>query len=230
MQKKHSIRTLKKDVKKKLTSSEFCSEHELTKSFSKEQLIAPLISFFCSTDPLLKWRSITVFSRIVDITALENMEKARVIMRRLMWTLNEESGGVGWGAPESMGEIMRINDSLAEEYHKILFSYIDDHGNFLDYEPLQIGVLWGIYSLSKRRPDLVIKSLPAVREYFSSDNGVGRGLALKIAENTNDVSSENHIRELITDETEITLFDDGHFIKIQLSRLAKKVLLQFSKK
>jgi hypothetical protein len=36
----------------------------------------------------------------------KDMESARVIMRRLMWSLNDESGGIGWGAPEAMGEIV----------------------------------------------------------------------------------------------------------------------------
>jgi len=58
------------------------------------------------------------------------MESARVIMRRLMWSLNDESGGIGWGAPEAMGEIMARHEQLTKEYSAILGSYIREDGKF----------------------------------------------------------------------------------------------------
>ncbi len=71
--------------------------------------------------------------------AEEDMESARVIMRRLMWSLNDESGGIGWGSPEAMGEIIASHDGLAKEYAHVLISYVWEEGNFLEYEPLQRG-------------------------------------------------------------------------------------------
>lgn len=229
MQKKLTIRSLKAAVKKEIVSSDFQTEQELIKKFSKKQLINPLISFFCSTNPLLKWRSISAFASVVNLVAEKNMEKARILMRRLMWTLNEESGGVGWGAPEAMGEIMTLNKDLADEYHKILFSYIDDHGNFLDYEPLQQGVLWGIYRLSKKRPELVEKALHLTKHYFTSKNEVSRCLALHISAVTNDYQSKKEIETLINDDSEVEIFEDGVFNKILISSLANNVLMQFKK-
>lgn len=44
------------------------------------------------------------------------MEKACTVMRRLMWTLNDEFGGIGWGVPEAMGEIMVCHKGLAHIY------------------------------------------------------------------------------------------------------------------
>ncbi len=229
MQKKYTIRALKEAVKKEVLSVDFQTAQELIKKFSAEQLITPLISFFCSTNPLLKWRSISAFAFVANLIAEKNMEKARILMRRLMWTLNEESGGVGWGAPEAMGEIMTLNKDLADEYHKILFSYIDDHGNFLDYEPLQQGVLWGIYRLSKKRPELVNKALYLTKQYFTSKNAVSRCLALQISGITNDYQSKREIEKLINDKTEVEIYDEGVFKKIIISSLANDVLMQITK-
>jgi len=36
-----------------------------------------------------------------------------------MWSLNDESGGIGWGAPEAMGAIMARHTGLADEYANI---------------------------------------------------------------------------------------------------------------
>ncbi len=229
VQKKYTIRTLKMAVEKEIISSDFQTEQELLKKFPAEQLITPLISFFCSTNPFLKWRSISVFAFVVSFIAEENMEKARILVRRLMWTLNEESGGVGWGAPEAMGELMSRNKKVANEYHKILFSYIDDHGNFLDYEPLQQGVLWGIFRLSKKRPELVKKALHLTNQYYTSKNPVNRCLALQISGITNDYLSEIDIGKLTNDESEVEIYDDGVFKKILISSLANDVLMQINK-
>ena len=50
-----------------------------------------------------------------------DMEAARIVMRRLLWSLNDESGGIGWGAPESMAEAMCRHQGLALEYAHMLF-------------------------------------------------------------------------------------------------------------
>lgn len=70
----------------------------------------------------------------------ESQEFARTVLRRLLWHMNEESGNIGWGIPEALGECLAQNEALAEQYHRILISYILDldHGsNFCDYAPLR---------------------------------------------------------------------------------------------
>ena len=76
-------------------------------------------------------------------------------MRRLMLSLTEESGGIGWGAPEAMGEIMAGNYQLAEEYHQILISYTPGGGNELEFEDLQKDVIAGLRRLALKYPHLV---------------------------------------------------------------------------
>ena len=64
-------------------------------------------------------------------------------LRRLIWSLNDESGGIGWGNPEAMGEILARQPALAREYAAILISYVRPGENFLQFGPLQRGALWG---------------------------------------------------------------------------------------
>eukprot|EP00362_Geleiidae_sp_MMETSP1317_P000447 CAMPEP_0201284794 /NCGR_PEP_ID=MMETSP1317-20130820/84991_1 /ASSEMBLY_ACC=CAM_ASM_000770 /TAXON_ID=187299 /ORGANISM="Undescribed Undescribed, Strain Undescribed" /LENGTH=71 /DNA_ID=CAMNT_0047606373 /DNA_START=1077 /DNA_END=1289 /DNA_ORIENTATION=- len=71
------------------------------------------------------------------------MEEARIVMRRMLWSMNDESGGIGWGVPEAMAEVMTCNKGLAEEYIHMLISYMREDGeelfqdgNFLEHESL----------------------------------------------------------------------------------------------
>ena len=130
------------------------------------KVINPLFSFLCSLDELLKWRAVTAMGEVVTRLAEEDMESARVVMRRYMWHLNDESGGIGWGCPESMGEVMARNENLATEFWCILISYIRPDGNFLEHEVLQRGVLWGVGRF-RRLSD----SIPAVRGSLPARTG-----------------------------------------------------------
>ena len=114
-----------------------------------------LFSFLCSTDKGLKENTVTAMGEVVSKIAEDDIEFARTVMRRLMLSLTEESGGIGWGAPEAMGEIMARSEKLAEEYYKILISYTLGGGNELDFDDLQKDVIAGLKRLSKVYPDLV---------------------------------------------------------------------------
>ena len=84
-----------------------------------------------------------------------NLESARSVMRRLIWSLNEESGWIGWGSAEAMAEIMARNFTLANEYHKILISYVSEGDNYLLYDKLREEVVRGLKRLSHVYPQLV---------------------------------------------------------------------------
>ncbi len=151
-------RKLKKHVLQLLKSDNFESAIAEIVEFEKKKVINALISALCSCDLLVKWRAVSALGRVVAAMADDNPEDARVVMRRFMWMLNDESGGIGWGVPESMAEIMACHDMMAKEYAPILVSYLREDGNFLEYEPLQRGLTWGIGRLGSVRAEL-LKSL-----------------------------------------------------------------------
>ncbi len=147
------MRQLKRDMKARLRSRAFLEKlHELS-GVSPRRMINPLFSFLCDADEIVRWRAVTAFGEVVSRLAEQDVESARVIVRRLIWNLNDESGGIGWGAPEAMGEIMARHEGMAAEYFQILLAYIREDGNFLEHEPLQAGVLWGLARVAEIRPE-----------------------------------------------------------------------------
>lgn len=123
-----------------------------------QRLISSLFSALFSTQDTIHWHAVSCMGEAVSRLAAERMEAARIVMRRLMWSLNDESGGIGWGAPEAMGEIMAWDPSLAREYSSILLSYIvpcNGPDNYLEYTPLRQGAYWGIARLAQTGPQEV---------------------------------------------------------------------------
>ena len=170
-------RDFKRKVIDLLKADDFAGVLETFRSCPARRVINPLFSCLCSTEPQIKWRAITALGAVVANLAQDDMESARVVMRRMIWNLNDESGGIGWGVPETMGEVMARHKGLAREYVNILVSYIREDGNFLEYEPLQQGVLWGLGRLAQTSPELLQDAGAHLHPFLSSEDATLRGLA-----------------------------------------------------
>jgi hypothetical protein len=119
------------------------------------RFVHPLLSALCG-DEKIRWHAVTAMGVLVADLASRDLESARVVMRTLMWNLTEECGGIAWGVPEAMGEIMARHETLAREYVHVLVSYMREDGNFLEYEPLQRGLIWSIGRLAQVETELLL--------------------------------------------------------------------------
>ena len=161
---------------------------------------------------------------VVSRMAHKEIESARIIMRRFMWNLNDESGGIGWGSPESLGEIMALDGQLAREFGCLLVSYADPEGNYLEHPTLQRGVLWAWGRLGHERPEMLRPSACLLAPYLSSSDPHLQGLAAWAATPLGDSTLETSLRDLLHRSDEITLYVN-HELKIQsVGRLARAAL------
>ena len=170
-------RALKVQIRRLLHGADFAQAMQSLEDFPARRAVNPLFSFFCSGDALLRWRAVSGMGVVVSRLAEVDMESARVVMRRLMWTLNDESGGIGWGAPEAMGEITARNAALADEFACILVSYVRTDCNFLEHPLLQRGLLWGLGRLAHARPQMAADAVPFVVPFLDSEDPCHRGQA-----------------------------------------------------
>jgi hypothetical protein len=219
-----SSRQLKKKIQKLLLQQDLESGLAEIGHMPARKAINPLFSFLCSPDELLKWRAVTAMGEVVDRLADTNMESARVIMRRYMWQLNDESGGIGWGCPEAMGEIMARNENLAEEFWCILISYIRPDGNFLEHAVLQRGVLWGVGRLAHARPQLLKSSVDYLHPYMQTDDPHLRGLAAWAAGAMQNKKTEVILKQLKKDRAKLSIFLERHLTRCSVAELAEKAL------
>ena len=187
------------------------------------QVINPLFSFLYATDPLIKWHAVSAMGGVVSQLALKDIESARVIMRRLMWNLNDESGGIGWGSPEALGEILAQSPILSREYAQILVSYIQPGGNFLETRGLQQGALWGLGRLSHTRPAHIDFAAPLVPFLLSKDP-LSRGLATWAAGPLAKDITRTPLKALTSDTTVIEIYIDETLTNVRISDLATNAL------
>ncbi len=221
---KMTYRELKRKILGLLESVHFAAGLEKIGKLPARQAVNPLFSCFYHSNELIRWRAITAMGLVVSRLADQDIESARVIMRRLMWNLNDESGGIGWGSPEAMAEIMARHARLADEFSKILISYIDIKGNFIEHESLQRGVLWGLGRLGHARPWLVLHAAPLLLPFLSSEIATQRGLAAWATGALNTESAKPLLQSLVADNRKITIYIDFQIVHRTVAQLAIEAL------
>ncbi len=217
-------RRLKLKIYELLNAEDFPASLEFICQFPARQSINTFLSFFYSKEELIKWRAIAAMGRVASKLADENMESARVVMRRLMWNLNDESGGIGWGSPEAMGEIMAMHKGLANEFCNILRSYICENENYLEHEMLQRGVVWGIGRLAQAWPEILPQTESHIYPFLKSVDACHRGFAAWALGNFKSLPAAAALKALSEDNAQILFFNDLQLKPVTVGLLAKEAL------
>ncbi len=194
--------------------------NELSKLPGK-QLAGPLFSFLYSLDDLVRFRSTVAMGELAERYANKKIEDARKLLRRIMWNLNDESGGIGWGSVEAMGEILKRSKILANEFESILFFYIIPGNNFLEHEMLQRGSLWGVgtYLEVKKSPVKIV--IHALMRFLDSDDPVKRGYAARALINMDKKNIDLLPSHILSDQSMIPMFDGWNLYADSISSIVR---------
>jgi hypothetical protein len=124
------------------------------------------------TDETLRYRSIEAIAVLLrNQWELGRQEKVRDYLRRLIWSISDESGGIGWSAPQAIAEIVVAIPQLEEPFVKIMIDRAFS-------EPTLIkGGLWGIGRLGRRAGPSVIPFQDMILASFAVDEPETLGLA-----------------------------------------------------
>lgn len=221
-----SERALKKELQALLARHDLAGVMSMLGRGPARQLVSPLIGTLCSPDELGKFLAVTALGRVVAAVAEAELEAGRVVMRRFMWMLNDESGGIGWGVPEAMGEVMACHAGLAEEFHQVLVAQMREDGNFLELEILQRGLMWGIGRLAGVRPEL-LRRREAPRyllPYLNSGDSEVRGRAAWALGRLRAEAARAPLARLLADPGRSRIYADGVLTDHTVGELATQAL------
>ena len=217
--------SLKQQVRKILESHNLDAALRALSSLPPMKVVNALFPFLYSCNDNLKWGAITAMGETVRKIAQDDMESARVVVRRLMWNLNDESGGIGWGSAEAMGEILALDNGLAEEYASILVSYIKKDANFQEHELMQRGVLWAIGRLAQTSPELVRGSVPHIISFLQSNDPVKRGLAAWIMGLLKIKEARQALVPLLDDGTRFMMYNKRKLVNTAVKDVALSAMM-----
>jgi hypothetical protein len=207
--------------------------------FSPPDVIHPLFSALCSSNELCRWHAVSAFGVVVQKMAETDVESARIVMRRFLWSLNDESGGIGWGVPEAMGEVMARSEVLFNEYGQLLVSYMREDGpelfqdgNYLELPALQQGLLWSVGRLLETRKQLMLALGVAadLQKYLFSEDRIVRAMAAWCLGKCGSVQDIVHIEKLTDDQFVFNFYRDNKLEETSVTLLASQAIKEISRK
>jgi hypothetical protein len=123
-------------------------------------------------DEKLRWPAIETFAKIMKKWWESGREKkVREYIRNLFWSINDESGGIGWNAPQTIAEIIANIPVLIDPYGSMMIAHT------IEEPPLVKGCLWGIGRLGEKMAESVDFFKEKLLSVFQSDDVEILGLA-----------------------------------------------------
>lgn len=163
------------------------------------RLLSKLFAKTISTDSTQSWRAIEAIGVASKIKAKADLEKIRDFIRRCIWMMNDESGGLGWHSPEIMGEILYQVPTLIPEFGHLLFHYFNE-------SPFERGAVHAVMRIASLAPSLVESHLDQMLRMIQHEDATIRLLsfiALKQAGITIPKQLEN---SLSSDSSKVCLY------------------------
>lgn len=220
-----SYKRLKKEIEQILINDSPEKFYSTLENYNPHMLVNPLMGLLYDPRELIKFRSVEAIGFIMEKEAHKNIETVKNIMRRFMWNLNEESGGIGWGSPEAMAEIAARSQNIFSSFAKIIISYIDPEStSYLDHKELHPGIIWGIGRLGKANPDTGSLSEYIFNDILDDPDPRIKGLGVWACGICKIGSLKLKLKNLLNDNSEFTLYEDHILFQTSVSSAAKKAL------
>lgn len=226
-------RDLKRRIRELLQQEQWRQALSALEAVPARRLPGPLFSLLLDPDELVRWRAVEAFGRTVVRMAEsavpgEGLEAARVVLRQCLWRLNEESGGLGWGIPEALGETLARHARLAGEFHRVLASFVREEtrgeGNYLEHVPMRGGVFWALGRLAEVRPELLRDEVPALLAGLAEADAANRGLCARTLGLIGATEAVGSLETLRHDPAGLRLFVLGEIVDATVGGLASEAL------
>jgi hypothetical protein len=203
--------TKNEEIVAALTERNYARVAELAKS--DRRVLTRLMGMAFNKEDVLAWRAIEAMGVCAQSLARLHPERMRNLAQRILWSAREESGGMGWSAPELLAEIASASPKRFADIPPIIVSLHseDEEKVFLK------GVLWAIARMAKAG----IREIPGAEELVAAsledrDDQI-RGMAVIAATQAGMETLSPEIRKLADDSARFTIYMDGNFAEVTIA-------------
>lgn len=178
-----------------------------------------LLGLTYSPDEAVAWRAVEGLGVAAAAVAEEDPEFVRGILRRLLWSLSDESGGIGWKAPQALGAIVAARPDLFRGFVPLILSLFE-----LEEETFRPGTLWAAGQIALRDASLVQGAAPWVLTCLDHPDPATRGHACWCAGCLALAEARPRLEALAEDPAEVPFFAHGALHRRTVGALAREAL------
>lgn len=177
-----------------------------------------LFAALFEVDDRRRWRAIEALGLVAGQAARSDPEKVRDWIRRILWNMMEESGGLMWHGPEAIGEILANTPSLIPEYLGPLGSYRVE-------EPFEAGTHIALARLAGIAPEAVSVIAQTLIPGLTDPDPRIRGHAALALGLVKHAPARPGIANLLEDPEPVTVYDHhtGELRQTTVAALANSV-------
>ncbi len=113
--------------------------------------LSQLVRIAYDKETLAGWRAIKAIGRVAKSLVKTDEEFLRVTIRKLLWSLCDESGGIGWAAPEILGEIVSADPEKFSDIVPLIAEVYE-----IEEVVFRPGVIYALIRIAEAVPELVV--------------------------------------------------------------------------
>lgn len=196
-----------------------------------------LIRMAYDKETLVGWRAIKAVGRIANALVKNEPEFLRIAVRKLLWSLSDESGGIGWAAPELLGEIVHSDPEGFADIIPLIAEVYD-----IEEQTFRPGVVYALARVAEVSPEMIasyqkiiIRSLvdtnPLIRIY--TFDLIGLLWPLVCDKNLWSMEYKKKIESIVNnmknDKKVAWIYRNNDFIDIEVGELADKLANKLKK-
>jgi hypothetical protein len=125
-------------------------ETVLTLALQNRKALSVLVRLSYDKDTLAGWRAIIAIGRVASVFVRNNYDFLRETVRKLLWSLSDESGGIGWSAPEILGEIVSADPKKMADIVPLIAEVYT-----IEEQVFRPGVLYALKRIAEASPEAV---------------------------------------------------------------------------
>ena len=125
----------------------------------KKRVLSILTALTYDKDSIISDHAIKVAGLAAKVIAERDPEYIRNHLLRLFWLVNDESGGIGWRAPELIGEILHYCPQF-NQFFSMLISLLDLEKE--DAPRFRVGTLRAIGRVAQVAREAMLAALPQI--------------------------------------------------------------------
>jgi hypothetical protein len=184
---------------------------------SRKRTLTVLISLTYDKKNIIAWLAIEAIGRYTAELAESDPETVRHTVERLLWMIRDESGGIGWSAPEILGEIVRNNQKLCSDIAPVIISFHEE-------PPLRAGVLRAAGRIGKSNTEMADYAGPVILSYLNSKDNFVRGYAAWALGELGITEGFSGLEKLKSDTDTFTMYREGKLQEKTIGEIAQQAI------
>jgi len=212
--------SLKKDIFRSLQHNNY--DAIITFAAKKPSVVTRLIRFTYDKETLIGWRAIRVVGLCAKELVKTDYEFLRETIRKLRWSLSDESGGIGWSAPELIGEIVCADPRRFADIIPLIADVYT-----IEEDVFRPGVLYAFNRIAESAPDLIAPFADIIKRALIDRNALVRFYALETIGKLKGIMclsiAKDVMENLKHDNSEVWVYMGNSFANVRVGDVAKNI-------